>query len=79
MEYCIGNPAPSVWNVYHAEDFARIYENGAANWFNLSDEQRSEINAQFANARVATFKTRKAARAFVANHGGTFDKRTFSH
>lgn len=79
MNYYIGNPAPSVWNVYPEEDYNRIYESIPGVWFDLSDEQRKEIRAQFASARVATFKTRKAARQFVANQGGSFDKHTYGH
>lgn len=68
MKYKIDNPDRGVWDVYVASEY-----DAAANGVNMLDtSQYAAFKRSVASARVATFKTRKAAREYVTNIGGTY-------
>lgn len=65
--YKITNPDRGVWNVYEAGK----YEAASSGVDIFDAAQYATLKNRLAGILVATFKTRKAAREYVASIGGT--------
>lgn len=68
MKYKVTNPNRGIWEVYEADKYE-----AAENGVNIFDtEEYAALKAKLVEIRVATFKTRKAAREYIASIGGTY-------
>lgn len=65
--YKITNPDRGVWNVYEAGK----YEDASSGVDIFDATQYAMLKNKLAGILIATFKTRKAAREYVASIGGT--------
>lgn len=76
--YFIMDSAPSTWHVWAEEDYLDIKNcwNSIADEMNLDPDIDWQIRkpcwADLKRAAVATFKTRREARAYVESIGGTW-------
>ena len=67
-QYKIDNPDRGIWNVYVASEY-----DAAASGLNTFDaKQYAQLKRNLESIRVATFKTRKAARDYVLSIGGIY-------
>lgn len=66
-KYKIDNPNRGIWNVYVASEYEAMSK--GINFFDT--DQYDALKRNLEGILVATFKTRKAAREYVASIGGT--------
>lgn len=67
-QYKITNPDRGIWDVYVASEYEAL--SSGVDFFDA--DQYAALKSKLAGIRVATFKTRKAAREYVTNIGGTY-------
>jgi len=72
--YKIDNPDKKVWRVFKSD----IYEQIESRWAKIAETKNTHVflldgySDDLNKAVCATFETRKAARAYVENMGGTW-------